>query len=717
VICSSEVSAVDVFARGALVTRRVTLPAALPDGVVVLVLEGVTPWAEAGSFRAVLTLADGSDRAVRSVRSRVVLPAAGEVAGDDAVALEALDADIGRVSAEMASLADLCARLGAVTLTPRVSRKAPPTGGASVVARTAEALAVDAMIAELCATHDAQHAALQVRFDALQRQRDDLRLRQSQAHAEARRGAGHPTRRVEIELVGDGPVEGLSVTYAVAAARWWPQYLLRIEDQYKRARWSVEAQVLQRSGEDWGQVVLSLSTADLLVDARLPELPSLRLGRVQPPRKGFRAPPSGLDAMFAGYYKAFPAVQRAREEKRAHFRHRMAERLTSSRNEGGTRARDEDDAGGENALELERAADVSMAPQEAPPEVMRRRAGAPAMSRAAMAPQRSMAMPPPAAKSGSAFGAVLGAPFALAGAAMDALSAPGRSGGSLDDGEVEDAGPVEPPDAWLDYDVLELAGPGALQQGRLQRRAEPLLSLELSGVVHAVEAQEGPAGARDPRDSRGAFDHRYDVAGRVDVPGDGRLHRVSLGAEEAQPLVRLRTVPRAEAEVYREAELRNPFDAPLLAGPVEVFVDGSLLAVTEVDRIDRGGILRVGLGVERRMRVARNVRMTEETVGILGGETVLTHRVSIELTSALGTSMLVDVVDRVPVSDDKAVTVTVLPGRPEAEGYTQADRGQPSRGLRAWKVIVPAGGSSTIEYGYRVTLPSKNEIVGGNRRG
>ena len=65
---------------------------------------------------------------------------------------------------------------------------------------------------------------------------------------------------------------------------------------------SLSGIVAQASGEDWGGVTLALSTGDLLRDARLPEITSLRLGRAQKPRtKGYRAPPEGLDAMFEGY--------------------------------------------------------------------------------------------------------------------------------------------------------------------------------------------------------------------------------------------------------------------------------------------------------------------------------------------------------------------------------------------------------------------------------
>ncbi len=135
------------------------------------------------------------------------------------------------------------------------------------------------------------------------------------------------------------------------------------------------------------------------------------------------------------------------------------------------------------------------------------------------------------------------------------------------------------------------------------------------------------------------------------MPSDGLTHRVPLGAGDTTPTVRWRVIACESADVFREVELRNPFDAPLLAGPVDVYVDGSLLVVASIQHIDRGGTLRVGMGVDERLRAARNVRAKEDTAGLLGGDTVIDHTVSIELSSALGSPALVELIDRLPVTD------------------------------------------------------------------
>jgi uncharacterized protein (TIGR02231 family) len=276
--------------------------------------------------------------------------------------------------------------------------------------------------------------------------------------------------------------------------------------------------------------------------------------------------------------------------------------------------------------------------------------------------------------------------------------------------------PIEPDDAWLDYDSLTMNGPGGPARGRLRRGRDPFSQPLLSQAQQRIEALAPAPDLRDPCQTRGLFDHRYEADGLAEVPSDGLPHRVALLSAGAPSTVRFRTVPREGMEVYREAELQNPFAAPLLAGPVDVYLEGSLLIQTAIDTIDRGGTLKVGMGVEERIRVARNARCEEESAGVLGGSIAVTHTVTIELASSLPQKALVEVVDRVPVTDDKAVEVRRTAARPEPEVYKQADRGQPVRGGLLWRLPVPPGERAQIEYQYRVVLPAKSEIIGGNRR-
>jgi len=274
---------------------------------------------------------------------------------------------------------------------------------------------------------------------------------------------------------------------------------------------------------------------------------------------------------------------------------------------------------------------------------------------------------------------------------------------------------IEPEDEWLDFDALELADPlDQERRGRLVRA--PKAAGGRGGNVESVELIESPYLALDPVEARGMFDHRYDAEGLADIPSNRMPHRIGLHSAEVSGSPRFVSVPREAAEVYREVVIENPFDAPLLAGPVEVFVENALLCTSSIPLVDRGGRISLGLGVEERLRVARNARIEESTAGLLGGSTVVDHAITIDLSSSLGQKVTVDVFERIPVTDDKDIEIKLSYTRPSHETYSQVERGAPLRGGMRMQVDVPAGGKNRVELGYRLTLPSKNELVGGNRR-
>ncbi len=108
--------------------------------------------------------------------------------------------------------------------------------------------------------------------------------------------------------------------------------------------------------------------------------------------------------------------------------------------------------------------------------------------------------------------------------------------------------------------------------------------------------------------------------------------------------------------------------------------------------------------------------MREDTAGLLGGQLVVTHDVSVELRSALARPITVEVLDRVPVSDHDEVEVTRVSESHHGEDYSQSERGVPLRGGRRWQVALAAAGTATLESSYRLNLSGKHEVVGGNRR-
>jgi hypothetical protein len=690
IVCTSRIGRVEVYARGARVVRLVETPPTLAAGEVDLVVPGITLLAEPGSFGA---RADG--RRVVLVHSAVDTPQGALVEGETVQQLNLVNNRIWRLTTELELLSQQRPLLIEADLQPRRSRRRDV-----VARRLADAIAAADLLGRQLEALDERTAILKVQLRMAEREKAELALRDAQASEAARRGVERATSRVTIRVGGDGPVGALELSYFVTAARWWPRYTLRLTDGGRAGTLALEALVAQLTAEDWAGVKLSLSTADYLFDTQLPELPSLRLGRAQQPRaRSFRAAPEGLDRLFEGYDRAFPSPAR---------------RVGAASAGGPPPAPPPppEDAEELEGMLAEAEADMDMKDDDG--ASMRRRS-APAAKKAAFgatvaqrpspAPMRSMA--PPAS-----------APMEMAASMPSAAPRPkGALGGGGAELRREPAPEPEPAwddGAWQDFGRLALEAPTDGGRGRLAPTRGPA-GKQRARLAAAIEKLAAPR-ARDPRQSRGSFDHRHEAAGSCDLPSDGLVHRLTLGQAGVQPSLVFRTVPREDPSVFREAELRNPFDAPLLDGPVDIYVEGSLVTTSDLQRVDRGGQLRVGLGVEERIRVVRNGFAEEESAGLLGGSRSVSHKVVIELTSSLNAEVPLEIVDRLPVSDDKTLEVKLVSSAPKVETYDQSDRGRPVRGGLRWKLLLAPSGKAKAELTYRLTFSAKDEVVGGNRR-
>ena len=265
---------------------------------------------------------------------------------------------------------------------------------------------------------------------------------------------------------------------------------------------------------------------------------------------------------------------------------------------------------------------------------------------------------------------------------------------------------------WRDFGALELVVEGP-RRGHLgaERRARGD-SGSLAEAEHAAKAQA----LIDPQRSRGHYDHRYASSALATIPSDGLLHHIDVTRRETAGTLSWRCVPVEDEQVYRIVALKNPLESPLLSGPIEIFVEGSFLLATRQPHVDVGGRLEVGLGVDERVRVARNVRTQEEQQGLLGGKTTIEHVVTTELVSQLDFEATVQVIDRVPVSRDEQIQVKEYEHEPAARAYTQRKLERPVEGGRCWTVALKPGGRRTITSRYTITLGTKYELQGGNRR-
>lgn len=526
---------------------------------------------------------------------------------------------------------------------------------------------------------------------------------------------------VDLDDRGEGASGGrarLLLSYVVAGARWMPAYTLRMHGaSLGEASLEVRALVQQNTGEDWSRVALSLSTADLDRTTELPELQSARIGRVQPKRRtGFRAPPSGADELFADYVAALspPPSPPPPPPPPPPPSSTTIETLVVS-----------DDA--PNTTEFEKRMDAPGgggfgAPPKAAPIVM----DAPFPARGAAPQGRAMlfqAAPAPMKKS---------ARFEL----KDRIGGALRAFDDGDDGSRA-PGPKKPAaEVGVDIDARSLAfgalrmpPPESPRRGELLRAdvgevyAEVAIGVSVhvsAAITTALRSASHPWLASPPSRhtvaaSHAGFDFSWEAAAPVDLPSDGEAHAVALSSTKAPARVFHVVVPRESRDAYRCLEVTNPLDAPLLEGPLDVYEGRDFLLSTDLATTAPKGILRVGLGVDSAVKVARNVEFGETITGLMRGNLDLWHKVTTDITNGRRDTLKIDVRERVPTTlRDKDVKVEVARVEPMWRGYE--DPTHPIQGGHVWQLEIPAGEKRTTALEYVVHIAAKHELAGGNRR-
>jgi hypothetical protein len=497
---------------------------------------------------------------------------------------------------------------------------------------------------------------------------------------------------VVVSLRGTGSGT-LTLEYIVPGARWAPTYVARLSDG--AASLELRAVIAQETGEDWRGVKLALSTAGALSWTELPELPSLRIGRRQPPapRAGWKPPPTGAELLYADRDRGL----------------------------------------------------VMVAPPPPPPvpkaEPQPVAADEPVSRQAPEMMKSMMYMPQSAPRKGGGIGAAIGgiimAPAALAaagaGALRQRLSAPAAN-------RVEEVEETEiAPGDLLAYDDLRMPPASSAKRGRLvpaERRElylsflvtqQVTLQFDVLAAIGAAEQRAEYAAHRAPpagtvADWNDAYDFAFRADGEVEVPSDGVWHGIALATRSAPVALHHVVVPRETCDVFRLARLDNPHDAPLLPGPIDIYDGKDFVLTSQVAFTPPRGALELGLGVDPRVKAARRTRFREETTGMLRGSLRLEHEVEIDVENLTGRAAEVEVRERVPVravDDDDDVTVEVDRVAPAWEAWAPEPEsaGEPRlRGGHRWQVALAAGEKQTLALQYSVKIASKHELVGGNRR-
>ncbi|WP_332682155.1 mucoidy inhibitor MuiA family protein [Bosea sp. (in: a-proteobacteria)] len=235
-------------------------------------------------------------------------------------------------------------------------------------------------------------------------------------------------------------------------------------------------------------------------------------------------------------------------------------------------------------------------------------------------------------------------------------------------------------------------------------------------AAREAEADQAQRKAAEPQRAQlvtatveaGPYQASFRVPGRVSVPQDGSAKAVVLSQASLNPELSARAAPELEETAYLEASFSHEDEAPLLAGEVYLHRDGAYIGRGRLKLTAPGDKVELGFGADDRIKVTRSpVRRRENDSGWLGATRTDLREFKTVVKSLHAQPVKITVTERIPISENSAITVETLP---QTTAPTEKQVGD-KRGVSAWSFELAPGAQKEIRLAYRLKYPGDREVV------
>lgn len=164
------------------------------------------------------------------------------------------------------------------------------------------------------------------------------------------------------------------------------------------------------------------------------------------------------------------------------------------------------------------------------------------------------------------------------------------------------------------------------------------------------------------------------------------------------------TVPRLKEVALLQATTKNNSEYPLLAGALNIFMDGRFVSRGTLDITMPNDTLKVGLGVDEAVKVTfkEQKRFTEKTGFTNSGERI-TYDYLLTVQNNKNKSVTLAISDHIPVSQNEKIKVKLL-----SPNTIQADK----EGKISWTISLKPMEKREIPITFTVDYPVSTQVIG-----
>lgn len=204
----------------------------------------------------------------------------------------------------------------------------------------------------------------------------------------------------------------------------------------------------------------------------------------------------------------------------------------------------------------------------------------------------------------------------------------------------------------------------------------------------------------------GATSASFKIATASTIPSDGSAQKVPIAAAKLAANPEYLTVPKRQQTAFLTTKVVNSTDFPLLAGAMNVFLDGTFVATSNLRTVMAGEKFDLALGADEGISVKhKRVQKFTEDTGLTNSGKRVTYEYLLTIQNNKKSAERVIVVDQLPLSRNEKIVIKQL--APDAREVKPTDEGS-----LKWTLDLKPGEKREITVKFTVEHPNDITVTG-----
>lgn len=194
----------------------------------------------------------------------------------------------------------------------------------------------------------------------------------------------------------------------------------------------------------------------------------------------------------------------------------------------------------------------------------------------------------------------------------------------------------------------------------------------------------------------------YAIEIKQDIPSDGKQHLVAIKEYELNSKFTYHAVPKLNKAAFLLAKVADYGSYNLLPGQSNLFFNGMYIGQSYLNPITTVDSMLLSLGRDEKIVIKRNQLKDLTAKQVIGGNVKETKAIEISVRNNNSYSLELDLMDQLPISDNKDIEVKVE----EIEGAEYDE----TYGTLLWKLNLKPNDNKRVRFVYTVKYPKGKTV-------